>query len=65
MKIVVYENREPEYVPDILFEDGTYKNAEDYIKGRHQMDKRLKIGPLYSKDATPAEKKKRSPSDGV
>jgi hypothetical protein len=58
MKIVVYENREPEYVPDILFEDGTCKNAEDYIQSRLAMHKRLKISPLYSKDAHRLRKRK-------
>ncbi len=38
MKIKVYKDKKAEYVPDILFEDGTYKDAADYIKRMKAMD---------------------------
>ncbi len=40
MKIKVYKDKKAEYVPDILFEDGTYKDAADYIKRMKAMDQR-------------------------
>jgi len=42
MKIKVYENEPEHYVPDILFEDGTYKNVQDYIDRTKKIDKRLR-----------------------
>ena len=41
MKIRVYPNKPAEYVPDILFKDGTYKNRKDYVARMRKLDERL------------------------
>ena len=40
MRIKVYPNQPAEYVPDILFEDGTYKDKTDYIRQSKALDRR-------------------------
>jgi hypothetical protein len=53
MKIQVYPDQKPEYVPDILFEDGTYKSKEDYISRMRKLDKRLRSEKKDTKNQKP------------
>ena len=45
------------YVPDILFEDGTYKDADDYIKTVMWMQKQYYNQNYSQKKGTKTEKK--------
>jgi hypothetical protein len=41
MYIKVNKENPAEYVPDILFKDGTYKNKKDYIKQMKDLENKL------------------------
>jgi len=45
----IKRNGKWEYVPDILFEDGTYKDVQDYIDTENRMEKEIKEALKRSK----------------
>ena len=60
MKIKVFSDEPAHYVPDILFEDGMYKDKNDYIRQTkkliREINKDLSSGkPLFVRQRSPKE----------